>query len=365
MTQFNIIPAIMSGGAGTRLWPLSTEARPKQFHALGGGELSLFAQTVARVAGAHAAVSFAPPLVLCNGRHLELAREHAAAAGAQSPLFVIEPEPRNTAPVAVIAAALAGEIDAEALVLLLPADHIISDTPSFRDALARAAPYARERIVTFGITPDRPATGYGYIKRSAELGDGVFAVERFREKPELALAEAYLAEGGYSWNAGIFLFNPKILLAEFSASAAVLGEQALASLRAAQRSGDVIRLDAALFAEIKPAPVDTAVMEETQRAAVVPCDFGWADLGAWDEIWRLAMHDGAGNAIQGDVLSREAAGNLLRAEGVTLCVEGVNGLVIVATPEAVIVLPRDKAQNVKVFKTWADELARKRAGETP
>jgi len=343
-----IIPAIMSGGGGTRLWPVSTAAQPKQFHALSGQTGSLFSETARRL------LSFAPPVVLCGAGHAELARAHLTRVHVSAAAFVLEPAPRNTAAVAAVAAAVATEIDPDALVLLLPADHVIADADAFHAAIATAAPFAREHIVTFGIAPDRPATGYGYIKRGAELGDGVFAIESFREKPNADTARAWLAEGGYSWNAGIFLFHPALLLAEFDASPAIR-DNALAALKAAERDGDEIRLDAALFAQTPSQPLDIAVMEKTARAAVVPCDIGWADVGAWDEIWRISPHDAAGNAIQGDVVALDAHDNLLRSEGPKLCVAGVHDLIVVATNDAIIIVPKDRAQDVKLLRESAED----------
>ncbi len=348
-----IIPAIMSGGGGTRLWPLSTNDRPKQFHALGGVQGSLLAETARRAAGAHGGLVFLDPLILCSARHAELIR--AQLAGAAHPTVVLEPLPRNTAAAGAVAAALAAEIDHEALVLLMPADHLIADPAAFHEAIERAAPFARERIVTFGITPDRPATGYGYIRRGKALGDGVFAVDSFREKPDAATAQAYLAEGAYSWNAGIFLFHPAVLLAEFAASAAIR-DAALGALAAARRDGDEVHLDALLFAAAPSEPLDTAVMEKTTRAAVVPCSMGWADIGAWDEIWRLSSHDANGNVAQGPVAVSDVSGSLLYADGVKLCISGVHDLIVVATGDAVLILPRDRAQDVKHLRNLAEKL---------
>lgn len=351
--KYRIIPAIMSGGAGTRLWPLSTDAAPKQFHALAGAQ-SLFVATLARVRGETDALSFAAPIVLCNARHLNPVRDHLAAAGVAPGAIVLEPFGRNTAAVGASAAAVAAAVDPDALVLLLPADHVIADTAGFHAALARAAPFARERIVTFGIAPDRPATGYGYIHRGAALGEGVFAIESFREKPDAPTAERYVADGAHAWNAGIFLFHPKTLLDEFAASADIR-DDTLAALSAARRVGDEIHLDAALFDKVRAQPLDIAVMEKTRRAAVVPCDIGWADIGAWDEIWRISPHDSHGNAAQGQVFTRDAANNLLYAEGVKLCAAGVENLIVIATREAVIVLPRDRAQEVKLLREMAEK----------
>ena len=349
-----IIPAIMSGGAGTRLWPLSTDAEPKQFHALAGLAESLFAETARRLRGISASLSFAAPLILCNERHAPLVRADLDRVGVIPAALVLEPAPRNTAAVAAIAASVAADIDPDALVLLLPADHIIADAQAFRAAIERAAPFARERIVTFGIAPDRPATGYGYIKSGAELGDGVFAIDAFREKPDAATAAAYLSEGGSSWNAGIFLFSPAVLLAEFAA-APEIRDAALAALKAARRNGDQIRLDPALFAKVPAQPLDTAVMEKTARAAVVPCAMGWADLGAWDEVLRLSPRDPDGNAIQGDVVTLDASNNLLRSDGPRLCVAGVADLIVVATGDTVLILPRERAQDVKRLREMAQD----------
>jgi mannose-1-phosphate guanylyltransferase/mannose-6-phosphate isomerase len=342
-----IIPAIMSGGAGTRLWPLSTEAHPKQFHALAGPD-SLFTRTVRRVSGDVGELSFAGPMVLCNARHAALVREHLA--GVAPTALVFEPAPRNTAAVAAIAAALAAETNKDALVLLLPSDHQIADVAAFHTAIARAAPFARDRIVTFGVTPDRPATGYGYIKRGAALGDGVFAVESFREKPDAATAQLYLDAGGYSWNAGIFLFHPQTLLAEFAASADIR-DAALAALNAARRAGDEIHLDAPLFAQVPSQPLDIAVMEKTARAAVAPCSIGWADIGSWDEVWRLTPRNADGFAILGpaaaaDVGKMQASGMNARA------IEG-EGLLVIAAPDGLLIAPREVAADARRLKILA------------
>jgi mannose-1-phosphate guanylyltransferase/mannose-6-phosphate isomerase len=350
----HIIPAIMSGGAGTRLWPVSTDAQPKQFHALAGQSASLFSETARRLRGQSATLSFTAPIILCNLAHTALVRQHLMRADVTPAAIVTEPVARNTAAVGAVAAALAAEIDPNALVLLVPADHIITNASAFRAAIERAAPFARERIITFGISPDRPATGYGYIKRGAELGDGVFAIDSFREKPSAETAAAWLAEGGYSWNAGIFLFHPATLLAEFDASADIR-DAALAALEAARRDNDEIRLDATLFSQVPAQPLDIAVMEKTARAAVVPCDIGWADVGAWDEIWRITPQDDAGNAVQGRVVALDARNNLLRSDGPKLCVAGVNDLIVIATKDAVIVVPRDRAQDVKLLRELAEK----------
>ncbi len=343
-----ILPAIMSGGAGTRLWPVSTEAAPKQFHAFGGGE-SLFAQTVRRVSGKAGALSFAPPLIAANASHLNHIRAHLAAAGTAASAIVLEPAGRNTAVVGAMAALLGQELEPGALVLLLPADHIIADPDAFLATIARAAPIARERIVTFGITPDRPETGYGYIKAGAALAEGVYAIDSFREKPNAETAAAFLAEGGYAWNAGMFLFDPQVLLEEFAA-AADIRDGARRALDRAKREGEAIYPDADAFAAIPSVPLDIAVMEKTKRAAVAPCAIGWADVGSWSEIWRLGDKDGDGNALHGDAAVLDGAGNLVRGDGVAVRVAGVSDLIVIASKDGVIVLPRERAQDVKALK---------------
>jgi mannose-1-phosphate guanylyltransferase/mannose-6-phosphate isomerase len=342
----------MSGGAGTRLWPLSTEAHPKQFHALAGPD-SLFTRTVRRVSGEVDGISFDGPVVLCNARHAALVREHLK--GAAPIALVFEPAPRNTAAVGAIAAAIGAETDENALVLLLPSDHLIADVAAFRAAIARAAPFARERIVTFGVTPDRPATGYGYIKRGAALGEGVFAVEAFKEKPDAETAQRYLAAGGYAWNAGIFLFHPQTLLAEFAASADIR-DTALAALDGARRSGDEIHLDAALFAQIPAQPLDVAVMEKTARAAVAPCDIGWADIGAWDEIWRLTPRNADGFAILGPAAAADVG--KMRESGMKAAAIAGEDLVVIAAPHGLLIAPTALADKRAELHRLASTLSR-------
>lgn len=330
----------MSGGAGTRLWPLSTEDHPKQFHALMGPR-TMFAETVARVSGE----SFAPPIALCGEKHVAHVRAAFAEANTKPGAIVVEPEARNTAAVAAVAAALAREIDANALVLLIPSDHVIANVGAFHDAVQRATLYARERIVTFGITPNHAATGYGYIKRGDALGDGVFAIEAFKEKPDVETAERYLAGGGFSWNSGMFLFAPDVLLDEFGANAAIR-DHALASLRDAGPTGE-FRLSTE-YAEAPKLPLDIAVMEHTARAAVVPCDIGWADVGSWAEVWRLAPRDADGFAVLGAAASADTA--KMNASGVNaLAIDG-DDLKVVACANGLLIAPRALMRDREALK---------------
>jgi mannose-1-phosphate guanylyltransferase/mannose-6-phosphate isomerase len=343
----------MSGGAGTRLWPLSTEAKPKQFHKLGGSG-TMFAETIGRVRGDIGNLSFAAPIILSNAAHAGLVESELAANGVAASAVVFEPMPRNTAAVGAIAAALVQQVEPGALVLLLPADHLVTKPEAFHAAIERAAPVARERIVTFGITPNRPATGYGYIKRGAELSDGVYAIDTFREKPSAVVAQSYLNEGGYSWNAGIFLFDPHLMLEEFAASSDIR-DAALAALESAERRGVEIHIGADAFGRVPSQPLDIAVMEKTKRAAVVPCEIGWADVGSWDEMWRLSEQDEKGNVSHGQSIVIDGSNNLLRSEGVAIYAVGVHDLIVVATPDAVIILPRQRAQEVKTLREKASQ----------
>lgn len=354
-----VIPAVMSGGSGTRLWPLSTDALPKQFHPLGSSR-SMIQETVLRL-GAAEGLDVGAPLIICNRRHGELVRalpDVGPGAGA----IVLEPFGRNTAAVAAVAAILAEEQDPGALVLLMPADHVIEDAAGFAATIARSAPAARERIVTFGVDPTAAETGYGYIQSGADLGDGVREVVRFAEKPDLETAKRYLAEGVYLWNAGIFLFSPQVMLAELQKHAPEVASASAEAVRAARRDGPMVDLPDDAFAKVPSISIDYAVMERTDRAAVAPIGVDWADVGSWSELWRLGPRDQDGNFHKGDPLLIDTRDTLVWAEGRTVGAIGVEGLVIVATDEAVIVLPKDRAQDVKLL---VEQVKARRAGAKP
>lgn len=342
MNRASILPVIMSGGAGTRLWPASTEHKPKQFHALAGAA-SLLQDTALRVRGP----GCLSPLIVCGAGHCDLVTEHLRAAGVEPSAVLAEPMPRNTAPVAVAAALWAKAHVPGALVLLMPADHVIGDAAAFNQAVERAASRAREDIVTFGIPPAAPETGYGYIKAGAELAPGVRRVERFVEKPSAEVAARYLAEGRYSWNAGIFLYDSDLMLAEARRLAPEVVAAVSEALASATNEGGAITLDAAAFARAPAVSVDVAIMERTDRAAVAPCDIGWTDIGSWSELWSRGDKDASANHSRGDVEALDAEGCLLWSSGPSISVIGVSGLIVVATPEAVLVLPKSRAQDVK------------------
>ena len=346
MPLTKIIPVIMSGGSGTRLWPLSTAEKPKQFHFL-GADRTMIEETVMRFSGEHDGVRFLPPVIIASAAHGDLVREALAACGIEPAAVILEPKGRNTAATAALAALIAQEIDPEAHVLLAPADHLVAKADAFVRTIRAASSVLPDRIVTFGINPSGPETGYGYILQGDQLADGVHAVAMFKEKPELHIAEQYLREGGYSWNSGVFLFSPRMMLDEFGIAAADIRDDAAHALSRATRKGPVILLDAEAFAAVRSEAVDRAVMEHTRRAAVAPCDIGWADVGSWAEVWRLSDKDGQGNAMQGPVIVHEGENNLVRTDGPHISIVGLSDLIVIASGDSILIAPRERAQDVK------------------
>jgi mannose-1-phosphate guanylyltransferase / mannose-6-phosphate isomerase len=337
-----IVPVILSGGAGTRLWPLSRELYPKQLLALAGPK-SMIAETALRVAGE----PFGAPIVVCNDEHRFIIAEQLREIGIVPRAIVLEPVGRNTAAAAAAAAAL---LDPGETMMLLPSDHVVRDVAAFAAAVATAvATVAQGRLVTFGIDPDQPETGYGYIKRGAALAHppGAFAVARFVEKPDLATAKAYLAEGGWAWNSGMFLFAADVFLAELARYEPAIAEHAAAAAKAAVRDLEFVRLDKTAFAQAPAKSIDYAVMERTDRSAVVPAKLGWSDVGAWNALWDLGPRDGDGNVLLGDVAVADTQNSYLRSEHRLLAAVGVQDLVVVATRDVVMVADRSCAQDVK------------------
>lgn len=350
-----IYPVILSGGAGSRLWPLSRSLFPKQFLAL-ANENSLIQETVLRTVGD----GFEPPLVICNHEHRFLVAEQLRETGIAPRAILLEPVGRNTAPAAAVAAALIAETDSNGLILLMPADHIVQNRTKFLDAVNTASKAALAgHLVTFGITPDRPETGYGYIERGASLDmPGVFGVSQFVEKPDAATAANYLAAGDYSWNSGIFLFKAQALIEELKRLEPEMLSQCRKALKEGKRDLDFFRLEQQAFAACKSISIDYAVMERTEKAAVVPVEMGWSDIGSWESLWAAGLKDDAGNRLEGDVLHHDVRDSYLRSEGPLVAAIGVEGLVIVATKDAVLVSSKDASQNVKTIVNQLEKLGR-------
>jgi mannose-1-phosphate guanylyltransferase/mannose-1-phosphate guanylyltransferase/mannose-6-phosphate isomerase len=339
-----IFPVILSGGSGSRLWPLSRESYPKQLLAL-AGQRTLLQETAVRVEDAK---RFEPLIVVANSEHRFVIAEQLREVGARDPLLVLEPMGRNTAAAVAVAALLAGERDPEALILVMPADHAIPDPVRFAAAVdAGLSAAASGALVLFGVRPDAPATGYGYIRGGEPLSGGVLKVDAFVEKPDLATAERYLASGDYAWNSGIFLLPVGAILAELQAHAPAVLAAARAALGAATRDMDFLRLDPQAFAAAPSISLDHAVLEHTTRAAVAPADFLWSDVGSWSTLWTLAERDEAQNVEIGDTLAENTTGSYLRSEGPLIATLGVKDLIVIATPDAVLVADRHAGEDVK------------------
>ncbi len=341
-------PVILSGGVGTRLWPLSRELYPKQLLPL-VSELTMLQETANRVTDR---ARFAPPLIVCNDEHRFIVAEQLRGIGAEPRAIVLEPEGRNTAPAAAVAALMLAREDDNALVLLLPSDHTIADVKGFYAAVETAAPAARAgALITFGMTPQTPETGYGYIRRGDPLAEapGCHAVARFVEKPGASAAEAMLAEGGWLWNSGMFLFSAKSYLEELDRLHPGAVEACREAVERGRQDLDFFRLDAEAFAKSPAQSIDYAVMEHTGRAVVVPADIGWNDIGSWSALWEIGEKDAHGNVTIGETVLEDVRKSYLRTDGRLLTAVGVEGLLIVATEDAVLVAAKDRAQDVKAL----------------
>lgn len=333
-----IQPVILCGGAGTRLWPESRGTRAKQFLLL-HGRRSLFRQTVERTP---AGPDFMPPVVLCGNGHVAMVREQM---GDREEALLVEPMPRNTA--AAIALAVA-QADADTLLLVMPSDHVIADVPAFHTAIAKGVRLAQQDwIVTFGITPDSPETGFGYIAAGEALDEDGFAVDRFVEKPPLADAEAMLAAGGYSWNAGIFLFRAARMRDAMLTHCRPIFEAADKAIAAGMRDGDALYADAIEFAKAPSDSIDYAVMEKDDRVAVVPVAMGWSDLGCWHTIHALAEKDAADNAVTGDAFLHDSRGNLVRAGDKRVSILGMENIAVIVDGDDILVIPLERSQEVR------------------
>ena len=343
-----IFPIILSGGSGSRLWPVSREHYPKQFLNLHKDDRSLLQEAAERLKNVE---NTNAPMVVCNEEHRFLVAEQLHQIGFKSAQIVLEPCGRNTAPALALAALVAQQQNDDAEMLVMPADHVIKDEQAFAAAVAKGLALAHNgKLVTFGITPDAPQTGYGYIKRGEAVAEG-YAVEAFVEKPDLNRAQQYLESGQYLWNSGIFLFKASDYLAALAEFAPDILDACQRAYNARSEDLDFIRVDQAAFAECRNESIDYAVMEHTQQAAVVPMDPGWSDIGAWDALHALkaSADKESGNAVHGDVMLHDTHNSLIHSESRLVAAVGVNNLVIVETDDAVLVADRHQAQDTKLI----------------
>jgi len=344
----SIVPVILSGGSGTRLWPMSTPERPKQFLPLTGDD-TMLQLTAGRASGER----FAAPVVVANARHADEVEAQLAAAGVAPSVVILEPVGRNTAPaIALAAVAAGGETSENAVLLVMPSDHVIGDVPAFHAAVAAALPLVEDGwLATFGIAPDAPETGYGWIQAGERLADGVHRVARFVEKPPLDRAEAMLAAGDHYWNGGIFLFRADAYLRALAEHAPEMLMAARDAVAAGVREGARLWPDADAFARSPADSIDYAVMERAERVAVVPVAMAWNDLGSWDALHGVSARDAAGNAHGGagggEVVALDTANCLVRTDGARVALVGVEDLIVVASGNDVLILPRGRSQEVK------------------
>jgi mannose-1-phosphate guanylyltransferase/mannose-6-phosphate isomerase len=338
-----LVPVILSGGAGTRLWPLSRELYPKQLLPLLGPR-TMLQDTVLRLAG----LETAAPVVVCNEEHRFLVAEQLRAIDCQPGAIVLEPAGRNTAPAIALAAHAALAADAgDGLLLVLPADHVIRDAAAFRAAVEGAAAAARaDHLVSFGVVPRSPETGYGYIRRGTVEG-GAFRIAQFVEKPERERAVQFVASGDYYWNSGMFLFRARRYLEELDRYAPDIAAACRAAFAGAVRDLDFTRVDARSFEACRSDSIDYAVMEKTADAVVVPLDAGWSDVGSWSALRAASDPDADGNVLRGDVLALETRGSYVYSEDRLVATIGLVDCVVVETKDAVLVAPNDRVQDVK------------------
>lgn len=338
-----LLPVIMAGGSGTRLWPVSRQFYPKQFCAL-TGERTMLQETVQRLDG----LDCAPPMVICNEEHRFLAAEQLRLIGSEDATIILEPDGRNTAPAIALAALRATQQGDDPLLLVLAADHLIADGTSFIESVRKACGLAEKgMLVTFGVVADRPETGYGYIERGAEIEACGYAVSRFEEKPDAATARHYLDTGNYYWNSGMFLFRASAYLDELQRHAPEVLEACRRATATVRADLDFHRVDEAAFRRSPKISVDYAVMEHTDKAVVVPLDAGWSDIGSWAALSESKQRDADGNALKGDVIAFSTTDTFVEAGRRLVAVLGVKDLVVIETADAVLVAHKNNTQDVK------------------
>lgn len=344
MTIRPIIPVILSGGTGSRLWPLSRAAKPKQLLPL-ISEKTMIQETVMRLQGA----AFLDPVFICNAAHADYIAQQMADIQQAVSAIIVEPMGRNTAACGVVAALQALALDQDALVLLLPADHHIADKTAFHKAILKAAKAADDgHIVTFGITPQHAETGYGYIERGEALNDSAYKAASFREKPDSETAQRYVESGKFYWNAGIFMFAPEVMMAEMKRHAPDVLAHTQAAFENMKTEAALRFLDAKAFAQCPSISIDYAVMEKTHHAATVPADIGWSDIGSYQALYE-AHKDAQNMSVEGDAILEGCENMFIRSDGPLVCAVGVKNLAITVSDGKILITDLDKSQNVKVI----------------
>lgn len=341
----NIAPVILSGGSGSRLWPLSRAMRPKQFLGV-TDEKTLFQLTLQRLEGLP---GLQPPVIVANQEHRFLVAEQCREAGIAPGAIILEPFGRNTAPAIAVAALHAHKSGSDPVLLVLPSDHIFSKPEAFRQSVRLAAQAAEQgQLVTFGIVPTHPETGYGYLRAgTGTTMTGVHTVAQFVEKPDLATAEAYVASGDYFWNSGMFMFRASVYLEALKQHRPDMLQQCERACEHSRVDIDFVRLDEAAMNECPSDSVDYAVMEKTSKAVMVPLDAGWNDVGAWSSVWQVLPKDSNGNALRGDVITEAATDCYVHADHRLVTLLGVKDLVVIETSDAILVADKQAAQDVK------------------
>tara|TARA_R110001606_G_C15404041_1_gene653829 strand:+ start:14128 stop:15537 length:1410 start_codon:yes stop_codon:yes gene_type:complete len=337
-------PVIMAGGSGSRLWPLSRQLNPKQFLSLADAQLSMLQATIRRLDG----LDIGLPRLICNEQHRFLAAEQLRQMGMERANILLEPVGRNTAPAIALAALQAVQEEEDPILLVLAADHLIQDVDAFLSSIRSALPLADAgKLVTFGVVPSHPETGYGYIEKGACVEWGGFTVSRFVEKPNLTTAQEYLASGNYYWNSGMFMFRASRYLEELERFQPEILSACRKALDAGKQDMHFTRVDATAFADCPENSVDYAVMEKTEHAVMMPLDAGWSDIGSWTALWEVGIKDDLGNVFKGDVLDLATHNSYVHADSRLVATVGVEDLVIVETKDAVLVAHKDHVQEVK------------------
>ena len=347
-----IIPIILSGGAGTRLWPLSWGKHPKQFLPL-AGDRTMIQETLLRLDG----IETGNPIITCGEDHRFLVAQQIGEVTDRKPVIILEPVARNTAPAIACACCAAMDQDKDAVVVVLPSDHAIADVTAFRQAVEKAVENAEKGyLVTFGIVPTFPATGYGYLKAGETETDGAFALERFVEKPCLEKAQEYLASGQFAWNSGMFVFRASVYLDELEAFDPEMAALSIEAYRNAKTDDDFIRLNEECFSRIKGNSIDYAVMEKTSKGKVVKLDAGWSDVGSWNALYDIGPKDGDANVIKGEVIALDTSSSLIYGGKRLIATIGLDDVVIVDGEDSLLVASRSRIQDVRKI---AEEIKRK------